>query len=53
MSEEGGKLIYGSLSYKINRILFQASNDLGSYCNEQQICDRIEYYLKEGNFLYR
>ena len=47
------EIIYKELSYTINGILFQVQNDLGRYCNEKQVCDKIEFYLKEKNIQYR
>jgi len=47
------KLIHKDLSYKINGILFQVHNELGRYCNEKQICDRIEHLLKEEGLDYK
>ena len=53
MSDGGNKIIYPEISYAINCILFAVHNELGRYCNEKQICDRIEIYLKQKNILYR
>lgn len=48
-----GEIIYKELSYTINGILFQVQNDLGKYCNEKQVCDKIEFYFKEKNVPYQ
>jgi len=50
--ESPDKLIYKELSYKINGLLFNVHNELGKFCNEKQICDRIEFYLKEEHLSY-
>ncbi|NQT49854.1 GxxExxY protein [Candidatus Kuenenbacteria bacterium] len=46
------KIIYADLSYELTGILFAVHNDLGRFCNEKQVCDRIEYYLKKRNYKY-
>ena len=53
MSDGGNKIIYPEISYAINGILFAVHNELGRYCNEKQICDRIEVYLRQKNIPYR
>lgn len=46
------KIIYKDLSYKINGVLYAAHNDLAQHCNEQQVCDKIEFYLQSNNVQY-
>ncbi|MBU2542725.1 GxxExxY protein [Patescibacteria group bacterium] len=50
--QEGGKLIYPELSYKINGILFKTHNELGPYAREKQIGDIIEMLLQEADLHY-
>lgn len=38
-------LIYQSISYKINGILYKVHNEIGRYCNEKQYSDLIEKYF--------
>lgn len=45
-------LLHKELSYKINGVLFRAHNEIGRYCNEKQVCDRIELELKKEGILY-
>ncbi len=47
------EIIYKELSYIINGLLFQVHNDLGRYCNEKQVCDKIEFYLKTNKLQYK
>ena len=53
MTQEGGGVIYAELGYKINGLLFEAHNSVGRYCNEQQVCDAIEHFLKRDKILYK
>lgn len=45
-------MVYPELSYQINGVLFQVHNKIGRYCNEKQVCDCIEQYLKDNNIQY-
>ena len=47
-----GEIIYPELSYLISGILFSVHNEIGRYCNEKQVCDKIEHYLKQSNIAY-
>jgi len=47
------KIIYKELSYQVNGMLFKVHNELGKYCNEKQVCDRIEQYFKDNNMNYK
>ena len=52
MSEEGNKVIYKELSYKIIGVLFNVYNDLGYGYQEKYYYKAIEYYLKSTNLRY-
>lgn len=51
-NDDAEKIIFPDLSYEINGILFQVHKDIGKYCNEKQVCDRIEFYLKQKQISY-
>jgi len=46
------ELLHENLSYKIRGILYTVHNYLGSYRNEKQYCDAIEYGFKVKNIPY-
>ncbi len=46
------KLVYETLSYKLNGILFEVHNGLGRYCNEKQYCDGLESKFKNIKISY-
>lgn len=50
MTEE--KILYKDLSYKIQGILFEAHNELGRFCNEQQVCDCLKQCFKKAGIVY-
>jgi len=45
-------LLHEELSYKVRGILYEVHNELGSYRNEKQYCDKIEFGLKEKGLKY-
>jgi GxxExxY protein len=46
------KLLYESLTYKLNGIFFDVHNELGRRGNEQQYADAVEERLKEQGIAY-
>lgn len=52
ISNQSNKLIYDSLTYKINGVLFAVHNELGRFCNERQYSDAIEKHFKNLNIDY-
>ncbi len=46
------KIIHKQLSYDINGLLFRVHNELGKYCNEKQVGDLLEQFLKEEGYNY-
>lgn len=48
--EEGIKIIYKELSYKLFGICIEVHKILGRFCRERQICDLIEILLKRDGY---
>ncbi len=53
MTSVEGKLLFETETFIINGILFSTHNDIGRYCNEMQVADRIEFYFKEKKIKYQ
>ena len=53
MVETKTKLLYGELSYKLTRVLFDTHNELGRFAKEKQYASIIERKLKESKIPYK